>query len=126
MTLSRKPQKTSNAFVQVPTPLALRVTHCLESAYAAGERGKGISGKPRHYKGTKIHRVIKGFMIQGGDITSFNGMGGESIYGEIFDVGFLLLTCASASMLSHRCILNVGIFRTRTSATHTGTLKPEL
>ena len=27
-----------------------------------GEKGKGISGKPLHYKGSRFHRVIPGFM----------------------------------------------------------------
>ena len=49
-----------------------------------GEKGKGQSGKPLHYKDSIFHRVIPGFMLQGGDFTNFNGTGGESIYGEKF------------------------------------------
>ena len=53
-------------------------------ALITGSKGKGKSGKPLHYKGSIFHRVIPGFMLQGGDITMFNGQGGESIYGERF------------------------------------------
>lgn len=32
-----------------------------------------------------MHRIIAGFMVQGGDFTLRNGKGGQSIYGGVFD-----------------------------------------
>ncbi|GAB9470847.1 Peptidyl-prolyl cis-trans isomerase d, partial [Globisporangium polare] len=50
-----------------------------------GEKGIGkATGKLLHYKGVAFHRIIKGFMLQGGDFSKQNGTGGESIYGDRF------------------------------------------
>jgi hypothetical protein len=32
---------------------------------SSGEKGKGSLGKPLHYKGSKFHRIIPRFMLQG-------------------------------------------------------------
>eukprot|EP00246_Nothoceros_aenigmaticus_P012065 TRINITY_DN356_c0_g1_i3.p1 TRINITY_DN356_c0_g1~~TRINITY_DN356_c0_g1_i3.p1 ORF type:complete len:219 (+),score=39.61 TRINITY_DN356_c0_g1_i3:32-658(+) len=69
-------------------------------ALCTGEKGKGLMGKPLHYKGSVLHRIIPSFMIQGGDITHGNGRGGESIYGEKFADENFKLKHTAAGILS--------------------------
>lgn len=54
-------------------------------ALCAGDKGNTPAGQPLHFKGSIFHRVIKQFMVQGGDFTASNGTGGASIYGEKFE-----------------------------------------
>ena len=54
-------------------------------AISQGTHYKDAEKKQRMtYTGNIFHRVIPGFMAQGGDIDSQNGRGGESIYGKTF------------------------------------------
>jgi len=69
-------------------------------ALCTGEKGVGTLGKPLHYKGVTFHRVIPGFMCQGGDFTDGDGTGGESIYGEKFPDENFKIKHTKAGLLS--------------------------
>lgn len=54
-----------------------------EEAPKAVENFLGLANK-KYYNGVIFHRIIKGFMIQGGDPTG-TGRGGESLFGKVFE-----------------------------------------
>jgi peptidylprolyl isomerase len=64
--------------------IMLRADVCPKTAenfrcLCTGEKGIGRAGKQLHFKGSCFHRVVPGFMCQGGDFTLGNGSGGESV-----------------------------------------------
>ncbi|RLN53931.1 hypothetical protein BBP00_00009127 [Phytophthora kernoviae] len=69
-------------------------------ALCSGEKGRSRTSPPLWYKGSSLHRIIPGFMIQGGDFTLGDGRGGESIYGRRFDDEDLSVPHGGAGTLS--------------------------
>ncbi|KAI9345643.1 cyclophilin-like domain-containing protein, partial [Obelidium mucronatum] len=79
-----------------------------------GEKGTSTKrpGTLLCYRGSRFHRVIKDFMVQGGDFINNNGTGGESIYnggGAFNDESFarkhdepFLLSCANSGPNTNR------------------------
>ncbi len=58
------------------------------------------NGNKLHYKGSKFHRIIPGFMSQGGDIVNGNGTGSISIYGKQFGDENFVFSHDQAGLLS--------------------------
>jgi cyclophilin family peptidyl-prolyl cis-trans isomerase len=77
-------------------PLTVENFRCL----CTGEQGTSQFGTNLHFKGTPFHRVIPGFMAQGGDIINRDGTDSESIYGKRFKDENFTLKHKKAGMLS--------------------------
>lgn len=76
--------KQANPVVVVETNQgSFEITLFCDTAPKACENFLGLA-QNHYYEGTIFHRIIKGFMIQGGDPTG-TGTGGQSIWGKNFE-----------------------------------------
>ena len=76
-----EPKKLVIELFSDTVPITAENFRCL----CTGEKGIGGEGKLLFFKNSNFHRVVEGFMCQGGDITKGDGTGGDSIYGSQFN-----------------------------------------
>ena len=87
MSYQLQPPKSGDLTVRMVTSMGdIRIRMFPEQAPKAVENFI-THAENGYYDGLKFHRVIRDFMIQGGDPTG-TGTGGESIYGEAFEDEF--------------------------------------
>jgi len=73
--------------LELDAALGLQKTRDNFISLCRGDKGmsKNAPNKKLHYLETRIHRIVKDFVAQGGDVTRGDGSGGESIYGGKFN-----------------------------------------
>ncbi|KAM5337359.1 peptidyl-prolyl cis-trans isomerase A-like [Glossophaga mutica] len=72
-----------------------KVPKTAENVHALSTREKGFG-----FKGSCFHRIILGFICQGGDFTCHNGRGSKSIYGDKFHDENVILKHMGSGTLS--------------------------
>ena len=82
----RKPERIEFGLYGYTTPkTSENFLQLTKGSSKLARRGRGPYAKPMTFKGSKFHRIIPGFMAQGGDFTHGTGVGGESIFGMQFE-----------------------------------------
>ena len=82
--MQAKPQKKTRIVIELWPDVAPLACENF-AALCTGEKGKAKgSSVPLHYRGSRLHRLIPNFILQGGDFVFNNGSGGESIWGKKF------------------------------------------
>jgi len=62
--------------------------------------GYKVKGQKLSYKGTFVHRVVKDFVVQMGDVLNSDGTGSVSIYGKTFNDENFVLSHRSAGWMA--------------------------
>ena len=88
LTLAYGPQKLGTLRLLVATNVVPKTAHNFLTLLQQQQR---TSGEGDGYLNSTFHRIIRGFMAQGGDFDRGDGTGGRSVYGDSFaDENFVL------------------------------------